>query len=125
MISVAGECAGSNQKGTREVLQCIACRGGSSSLAPPCGSRSSAQSISHGAKQKQHRPSARCQLRRCSTRSRDAVAARKTEKKSAEAASRGGRGIAAMHAREFKRLVKAHGIADETIEGVKIVGSAR
>ena len=25
-----------------------------------------------------------------------------------------------MHAREFKRLVKAHGIADETIEGVKI-----
>jgi hypothetical protein len=29
-----------------------------------------------------------------------------------------------MHAREFKRLVKAHGIAYETIEGVKIVGSA-
>ena len=46
-------------------------------------------------------------------------------KKGAEAASRGGRGIAAMHARESKRLVKAHGIADETIEGVKIAGSAR
>ena len=37
----------------------------------------------------------------------------------------GGRDIAAMHAREFKRLVKAHGIAGETIEGVKVVGSAR
>ena len=37
----------------------------------------------------------------------------------------GGRDIALMHAREFKRLVKAHGIADETIEGVKVVGSAR
>src|SRR5581483_3065960 len=38
---------------------------------------------------------------------------------------KGGREIAAMHAREFKCLVKGHGIAHETIEGVKVVRSQR